>query len=279
MVLPRPHLPVTGGVVSSKLNSGYTARFIQGVEYYEARTAEGGDLFLTRFGLPFAEQLQPDNWLEPAWFEGHRRRLRGTSAIYRTQTRPVLGRSLDLVVRFNRVGEHLPVDTFTRVQYAHAAFNSPFEEVAALMALRAARVGPRLRRIPTKRPLAIYSPPQRLKAWQTGRNERQIAAKQARAPEIKLDILRAYILLYGWIKGTDAQDAADQRDWSAASGQGSLEATLREVDADLQQAGFRVLDMKPAHIIVRFTPSGQLRRRKDGRLVYALVDYELLEHA
>ena len=53
---------------------------------------------------------------------------------------------------------------------------------------------------------------------------------------------------------------------------------MREVESELQEAGFRMLDMKPAHIVVRFTKSGQLLRRKNGRLAYALIDYELLEH-
>ena len=52
---------------------------------------------------------------------------------------------------------------------------------------------------------------------------------------------------------------------------------MAEVERELGQAGFCVLDMKPAHIVIRFTKDGQLRRRKNGRLVYALIDYELLE--
>ncbi len=255
----------------------FVRRVIQGVEYHQTRTAEGGDLFLTRFGLPFAAHLQPDNWLPAPWFDAHRRRLRGTSAIYLTQTKPVAGRGLNIVVRFNRVGEDLPVDTATHTRYTHAAFNSPFEEVAMLTALRGARVGPERRRIPTKRPLAIYSPPTRLQLWQTGRSESQIAAKQARLPEIRLDILRAYILVYGWVKGVDAQEAADHFGVGGATREALLAGALAEVEQDLRSAGFCVLDMKPAHIIVRFTPDGRLVRRRDGRLVYALIDYELLE--
>jgi hypothetical protein len=250
---------------------------IKGVEYYQARTLEGGDLFLTSFGLPYAAHLQPENWLADRWFEAHRRRLRGTSAIYRSQTKPVEGRVLDLVVRFNRVGQDLPVDTLTRDVHTQAAFNSPFEEVAELMALRATRIGPQRRRIFTKRPLAIYSPPTRVELWQSGRSEAQIATKQARVPEIHLDIHRPYILVYGWIEGTDVQDAADQFSLGGASRQSLLVDTMAEVEEELEQAGFRVLDMKPAHIVVRFAKNGQLLRRKDGHLVYALIDYELLE--
>ncbi len=255
----------------------FTPRLIQGVVYHHAQTADGGDLFLTSFGLPYAPQLEPDNWLASHWFEAHRRRLRGTSAIYRTQTKPVGGRSLDLVVRFNRVGQDLPVDTVTRDCYTHARFNSPFEEITQVMALRAAAFGPHRRRIWTKRPLAIYSPPTRLELWQTGRSESEIAAKQARHPEIQLEILRPYILVYGWIKGIDVQDAADQSGIPGAARDSFRAEAMAEVELELKEAGFRVLDMKPAHIIVRFDAAGRLRRRKDGRLVYALIDYELLE--
>lgn len=259
--------------------SAFVRRTIQGVEYYQAQTAEGGDLFLTRFGLPFAAHLDPDNWLAPEWFTTHSRRLRGTSAIYHAQTKPVGSRSLDVVVRFNRVAQDLPVDTVTRDCYTHAAFNSPFEEIAEVMALRSARFGPRGRFMPTKRPLAIYSPPTKLEGWQSGRCETQMAIKQARLPEVHLDIMRPYILVYGWIRGIDVQDVADlspPRDISRAD---LLANTMAEVEEDLNQAGFRVLDMKPAHIIVRLDSNQNLRRRRDGGLLYALIDYELLERA
>jgi hypothetical protein len=255
----------------------FTRCWIQGVEYFRSQPAGGGDLFLTRYGLPFARQLQPENWFVPEWFAGHRRRLRGTSTIYQVQTKPDQGRSLAIVVRFNRVGEDLPIDTITRDAHMDATFSSPFEEVAELMALRAARFGSERRRVPTKRPLAIYSPAKRLELWQTGRSESIMAIKQAQHQGITLDIERQYILLYGWIKGIDMQDATDKFGIVGASRESLQASAVAEVERDLKQAGFRVVDMKPAHIIVRFAQDGSLLRRKDGRLVYALVDYELLE--
>jgi hypothetical protein len=263
--------------VSASLTSAPVRKTIQGIDYVRAQTAEGGDLFLTCFGLPFAAHLDPVNWLDSDWFTAHSRRLRGTSAIYQVHTKPVGGRSLVVVVRFNRVAQDLPVDTVTRDCYTHAAFNSPFEEIAEIMALRAARFGPRRRFMPTKRPLAIYSPPTQLGLWQSGRCETQMAVKQARLPEVQLDIMRPYILVYGWIRGIDVQDVADlspPRDISRAA---LLASTMAEVEEDLSQAGFRVIDMKPAHIIVRLDSHRNLRRRRDGSLLYALIDYELLE--
>lgn len=264
-------------IVPDSFPASITPIQVQDVSYNHMRTAEQGDLFVTEYGLPFANHLQPENWLAEPWFAQHRRKLRGTSTIYHTQTKPLGGRSLDLVVRFNRVGQDLPIDTVTRDWFTHASFNSPFEEFSQLMALRRARFGPKSSRIPTKRPLAIYSPPTRLHLWQMGRDECQIAAKQARHPEVQLDILRRYIVVYGWIRGVDVQDAVDQFPVAGASRQKLMTKAMEDVEADLKEAGFRVLDMKPAHIIVRFDEEGRLSRRKDGRLVYALVDYELLE--
>ena len=109
---------------------------IMGIQYHHARTLDGGDLYLTRYGLPFKEQLMPENWREAKWFLAHRQRLRGTSTIYRTLTKPAAGAALDIVVRYNRVGEELPVDTLTLEKYINADFNSPFEEIAILNELR-----------------------------------------------------------------------------------------------------------------------------------------------
>src|SRR5437016_613908 len=178
-----------------------------GVDYLRLKTGDGGDLYLTRFGMPFREQLAPENWYAPDWFAVRRARLPGTSAIYKVPTRPVRGVSLNLVARFSRVGQEIPLDTLTLDENIHAEFNSPFEEFALVMELRAAGLGASRARILTKRPLAIYMPPEQLQHWQTGRLESKMAAKRARHPEAELDLLRQYILLYGWIDGLNAVQA------------------------------------------------------------------------
>ena len=45
---------------------------------------------------------------------------------------------------------------------------------------------------------------------------------------------------------------------------------------DLALSGFEMLDIKPAHVILRRRRDGGLLRHHNGRLAYALVDYELL---
>jgi len=46
---------------------------------------------------------------------------------------------------------------------------------------------------------------------------------------------------------------------------------------DLAAKGFRVLDIKPEHMIVRPRPPADFLRRRDKRIAYALVDFELLQ--
>ena len=243
-----------------------------GVDYARFKTWDGGDLYLTRFGVPLREQLDPENWYAPDWFAASRKRLPGTSAIYCVRTKPVRGMSIDLVVRFSRVGEEVPLDWLTVCKYPHAEFNSPFEEFGVVMELRALRP-----RIFLKKPLAIFVPAERLELWQTGRLESKIAAKLARHPEMELDILRQYILLYGWIEQMNAVEAADALRFTGGSRESFLAVSTRCAIHDLEQHGFRMLDIKPEHIIVRVRSDGSLLRRRSGQLAYALVDYELLE--
>ena len=165
-----------------------------GVDYIHLKTADGGDLYLTRFGLPFWRSLLPENWYAREWFEPHRQRLEGTSMVYKVPTRPVDGnRVLNLVVKWSRVGEMVPFDTLTVNKFIQAEFNSPFEEFSLLMELRRGEAGPAAIRIRTQRPLAIYVPSERLQLWQTGRSEDKIRAKVTRHPGVEIDILRQYI--------------------------------------------------------------------------------------
>jgi len=248
-----------------------------GVDYLRLKTGDGGDLYLTRFGLPFREQLAPENWYAPDWFAVRRARLPGTSAIYKVPTRPVRGVSLNLVARFSRVGQEIPLDTLTLDENIHAEFNSPFEEFALVMELRAAGLGASRARILTKRPLAIYMPPEQLRHWQTGRLESKMAAKRARHPEAELDLLRQYILLYGWIEGLNAVQAIQALGVTGRLAETFLAETTLHAIHDLEQLGFRMLDIKPEHLVLRIRPDGSLLRRRTGNPSYALVDYELLE--
>jgi hypothetical protein len=248
-----------------------------GVDYSHLKTSDGGDLYLTRYGLPFWQNLLPENWYAPDWFEAKRERLEGTSIVYKVPTRPVNGRGLNLVVKWSRVGEVVPLDTLTVNKFIQAEFNSPFEEFSLLMELRRGEAGPAGIRVRTQRPMAIYVPNERLQLWQTGRSEDRIRAKIARHPGVELDILRQYVVLFSWIKGQDAVETAEQFHLDGRERDEFLARTTSLVTHELWQKGYRVVDMKPAHIILRPQPDQLLLRDRNGQFVYALVDYELLE--
>jgi hypothetical protein len=260
--------PMTAPRVAQDMN----AVSLLGLDYLRLRTANGGELYLTRFGAPFREQLAPENWYASDWFAARRTRLLGTSTIYRLPTKSVRGVSLDLVVRFSRVGEEVPIDAPTRNRNVDLEFNSPFEEFALIMELRAMRP-----RIFTKKPLAIFVTGEPLQLWQTGRLESKIAAKLARHPEVQLDILRQYILLYGWIEGLNAVEVFETFATSTPLDETFLADITRRATLDLQRNGFRMADIKPQHIVLRTLPDGSLLRQRNGQVAYALVDYELLE--
>ncbi len=247
-----------------------------GVDYIHQSTSDGGEIYLTRLGLRFHEHLQPENWHSPEWFSKQRRRLLGTSTICRMPTRKVDGRSLQLVVRHSRVGETVPLDTQARALHCNAEFNTPFEEFSLVFELREGLYGPPELHIRLKHPLAIYVPPERVAQWQSGRSLDKIAVKQARQPEVPLELERQYVLLYGWIKGQDAEQIADEYRMPEEERFGFLEAVNERADRELGLKGFTIPDIKPAHIILRRDRHGRLLRRHDERIAYAVVDYELL---
>jgi hypothetical protein len=236
-------------VLPADLPASRSAISLLGVDYIHLKTEDGGDLYLTRFGLPFWKNLLPENWYAREWFEAKRERLEGTSTVYKVPTRPVNGKVLHLVVKWSRVGEMVPFDTLTVNKFIQAEFNSPFEEFSLLMELRRGEAGPAAIRIRTQLPLAIYVPSERLQLWQTGRSEDKIRAKVTRHPGVEIDILRQYVVLFGWIKGLDAVDTAEKFGLEGRAQAEFLARVTSLVTHELWQKGFRVVDMKPAHII------------------------------
>ena len=78
-----------------------------------------------------------------------------------------------------------------------------------------------------------------------------LAEDQGNRPKaIELDIKRIYVLLYSWIKGEDAEDALRAGDLTADE---CRKLTLLAIQ-DLRSKGFRVLDNKPKHFILRKRP-------------------------
>ncbi len=255
----------------SQIPSGSLLARVLDVNYVHLRTGDGGELYLTTHGVPFLDHLKPENWYDADWFVPRRRRLQGTSTIYKIPTRPVDGRAIDLVVKYSRVGQDVPLETHIIHKVLDAEFNSPFEEFALVEELRLSEHGPPGTRILPMLPLAIYVPPERMQPWQTGRSEHKIASKIARHPGIEIDILRDYILVYAWIYGMDAVEAQE----AGKLTEDQVRALTIRADEEIHAKGFRVLDMKAQHVIV-FPENGGLRQEGD-RVAYRLVDFELLQ--
>ena len=71
------------------------------VDYDHYKLADGGDLYMTRYGRPFLAHLVPDRWYEKEWFRKSREKLLGTSRVYRVRTKPDGGKEgKDLVVKW-----------------------------------------------------------------------------------------------------------------------------------------------------------------------------------
>jgi hypothetical protein len=266
------------------------------VVYAHARTSDGGDIYLTYYGLLYADLLDLDNWYEKAWFESQRVQLSGTGSAFRVPTKEVDGRRLQLVVKNSRVGEDVPLTTHVLEEFINAEFNSPWEEFSLVMEMKANTFGPRHVKIRSQRPLAIYVPPERLQLWQTGRSRHRINKIVRRYPGISLDILRQYKLIYQWIEGIDVVEAFGEIGVAGDELAYHLETITRKVAADVETKGFVVADMKPSHVIIGEKEVKQMRelgdrgengRAKQSRFLlslikqgrYSVVDYELMRRS
>ncbi|NLF26022.1 MAG: hypothetical protein GX589_10255 [Deltaproteobacteria bacterium] len=272
----------------SQLVAGESLISVLGVVYVHKKTSDGGDIYLTSFGLPHEELLALENWYEPKWFKERRERLCGTSSVYKVPTKQVSGRSLELVVKNCRVGEDVPFETRTLIEFINAEFNSPWEEFALVMEMREGRFGSPSVRIATQEPLAIYVPPERMQIWQSGRSQSKINRIVARHPGIDLDILRQYKLIYGWIKGKNVVQVLEAVGQSGEDLNQALKPLSEKAMSDMEQKGFVVADMKPVHIIIGEEELKVVESAENGQAAAALlnnavqqgrfsiVDYELL---
>jgi hypothetical protein len=263
-------------------------RCVHGVDYVLVRDGDGGEFYFTRDGWAVAESLLPRHWYQDQRFFRVGRALPGaTGSVYRVPVPHAARGSVGIVVKFCRFGQDVGLTTlgagsvfpWPEELLAEAEFLGPFEEFGAIHRLRErARREPR---IATKRPLAIHVPAARHSGWRLGRADyrldRQVRALDAdqarRSPgeRIHYDPERVYVLLYSWVEGIDAEQAAQ-------CGLISTE-TMMELGREAAEAvaahGFAVLDHKPRHVIVRPLGAGGLLRRR-GRTAFALIDYELL---
>lgn len=269
--------------------SAHERRRLYGVDYVTVTDPLLGEIFITREGWPLRDWLQPGQWYSERRYSSIGERLPGgTGTVYRVPTETERGKR-ELVVKFSRFAQEIPaIDaeaTFPPNTPADAIygarFNNPFEEFGLLRDLRRGHYGPRELRILTKRSLAIYSPSQEYAGWRLGRDdwlfehaqhEVDEAQPDASVEHVSLNARRQYILLFQWVKGEDALTLHKRRRLSLED----LDRLSHRVNHELSLKGFRVLDNKPSHFILRPRNDGTLLR-KNADWVYALVDFELLQ--
>ena len=248
---------------------------VLGVKYLHLQMGDGTDLYVTEHGLPFIKCLLPENhWGDPAWRGSHRVRLLGTSSVYRVTTKEVDGRSIDVVIKWNRMGQDIPGETAAAGDLDGAAFNSPFMEFSLVLEMRNTR-NESPGQLYTHRPLAIYVPRRFVEGERLGRKKYKMKEIQRRHDEINLDWNRNYAVIYEWLKGIDAAKACGE----GLIDRDGMVRLCERADRQLRSKGFCVRDNKPQHIIVRPRSGGRLAEDKSGGVLYGLVDFELLERA
>lgn len=264
---------------------------VYGVPFARINLEDGAELFITREGWPWRWNLLPGHWHANRTYVDQGTPLPGgTGHVYRIKTRDERSKGVrkDLVIKFNRLGQHVPIyvpdffyDEISVEEARGARFPDPFREMGYLREMRHNRYGPPGLHIRTKRPLAVFSPAERVPLWQSGRKNseflrlrrrlRHDQAAVADLPPVDLDIERDYLEIFEFVKGRDADYCAEEGLLSSAE----VAALTRRAGAEMEAKGFRMLDIKPKHFILRRDSGGGILRR-NGKIVYAVIDFELL---
>jgi hypothetical protein len=289
-----PQTAVGTGDVASAIPSGRYRSL--GVDYRRLMTPYG-DLFLTAFGLPLSEVLQPQNWFQDNYYLKHGHRLEGTSSVYRVKTKPIEGpcqgpRQLEIVVKHCRVGQEtileasIPTKLRGLIQQEdldNVRWNGPFEEFGKVMELRNGEFGPHVMPMVTQEPLAIFVPAQFIDPDSYGRsadsfrmsNNVMTADSSSNSTDeadlLALDITKQYYMIYSWVSGVDARELGRQQHLTEED----LEYLTINTFHKLRHKGFIVLDLKPAHMILFQGEDCQILKNRE-EFAYGLVDYELL---
>jgi hypothetical protein len=248
-----------------------------------------GDLYVTRYGWPRAKYLLPQRWYLGNAYTTRGHALSGaTGHVYRFPDKRD-SNPFDLVIKVSRFAQDVPLvvrssfpDEVPEDVKQGARFNSPFEEFGLVKEMRTSNFGPEDVRIRTKLPVAVFMPSESLEVWQLGRSQsrfhfhQQMIQRDAHASDrgglVRLYADREYFTLFAWIDGIDAESANHQGDLSDEE----LRPLMLRVINEMSAKGFRMLDNKPRHVILRQRRGAGELLRRNGRLAYALVDFELL---
>lgn len=231
---------------------------IYDVEYEHLLLSDGSELFLTNAGKAHEAQLHPEQiWGDAEWIARRAVKLSGTSSVYRIR----LDGGLEIVLKWNRMGQEIPGETHLLPGTEHVVFNSPFEEFSLVKELERSLSGaPGLL---IQEPLGIYIHKNPAQPWELGRDLSKIRKHE----DIDLQFDKSYAVVYRWILGTDVLQAFQ----GGALGRERMAEETDSMDRLLAEAGYFVADRKPQHIIL----VDHLLEGKDVRR--GLVDFELLK--
>ena len=233
----------------------------------------GDELYITNQGLAVWQHLLPENyWTDKDWLRTYGEQLMGTSSPYKITTKPVDGNSLDIVLKWNRMGIDLPGATPDEISTLdNVRFLSPFEEFQLLQELKESlQYTPGAFALQT--PLAIYVPATREDYIRLGRRQSLMASIRKQYKHDVIDIKRNYAVIYQWMEGVNIVQAHK----CGLIRQQDIEELTEQAAIEMRDHGFVVADHKAEHVIVR--PIGpNLFRDGNGNITYGYVDYELLE--
>ncbi|TWT79340.1 hypothetical protein CA13_07390 [Planctomycetes bacterium CA13] len=261
---------------------------VYGVRYVFVVDDDGNEFYVTRLGWRLLENLQPENWYSAkAYSKRGERLVEGSGVVYRVPTENKDGVKQDLVVKFSRFAEEVPLqvaktfpDKMPAEVVAGAMFNDPFQEFGLLVDLRNGHFGRKELQVRTKHPICIFSPARKCAPWRLGRERGRFdryrtgmaANLDSNYSKIDLDFERQYVYLFAWIKGINADVSAQE---GLITKEEAGEVTMQAA-SDLREKGFMVLDNKPSHVILRQRKKNGELLRRNGKLVYGLIDFELL---
>ena len=191
---------------------------------------------------------------------------------HRVTTKEVDGRSKEIVIKWNRMGQDIPGET-RAVDAANGRVQQPVHGVQPGLELRNTRFeSPG--RLYTHKPLAIYVPRKYVEGEQLGRRRHKMEAIQRSHDEIahrlEPQLRRDLRVAQGHRRrrGLPRGPAGPRR---------AMADLIERSNDDLDDKGFTVSDNKPQHIIVRPTADGELVEGPTGKPLYGLVDFELLK--
>lgn len=257
-----------------------------GVNFAVCDMPDGGELYIAEHAWHWLDFLQPQRWWDAEALTVTGERLAGsTGTVYRVRSSPPGQRPRDLVVKFSRVAQDVPLfipdDFVSGDEVATARFLGPFAEFGLVNELHHSVFNHGDRRLRLKVPLAVFSPPEKYPLWQTGRDEsifrahlRAMAVEQFEngLRQVTLDIERDYLEIFAWVDGIDAEEACDR----GLLTKDQIIDLTRHSNRTLARLGYRILDNKPRHLIIRQRRDGRFLSLHD-QIVYTMIDFELLQ--